>query len=82
MTPPGVLSLVSTEGLFGSLPEGSGSMAGTSNDGGSPDVFDVANWLDRANGRVAAPASVVRSTPAPPTYVPRHRADVAVDSVA
>jgi len=57
-------------------------MAGTSNSGGSPDVFDVANWLDRANGRVDAPVSRVESTPPPPTYVPRHRAEVPVDSVA
>ncbi|HET6968703.1 MAG TPA: hypothetical protein VFI44_10515 [Ornithinibacter sp.] len=57
-------------------------MAGTSNNGGSPDVFDVANWLDRANGRVDAPVSRVESAPPPPTYVPRHRAEVPVDSVA
>lgn len=40
------------------------------------DVFDVANWLDRANARVAA------SDPAPQAYTPRHRADRPVDSVA
>jgi hypothetical protein len=57
-------------------------MAGTSNDGGSQDVFDVANWLDRANSRTAAPVPSVTSAPAPPAYVPRHRADVPVDSVA
>jgi hypothetical protein len=56
-------------------------MAGMSN-GGSTDVFDVANWLDRANGRVAAPVSKVESAPPMPAYVPRHRADVPVDSVA
>jgi hypothetical protein len=55
-------------------------MADTSNDGGSQDVFDVANWLDRANSRTAAPVPSVTS--APPAYVPRHRADVPVDSVA
>jgi hypothetical protein len=57
-------------------------MAGTSDDGGSQDVFDVANWLDRANSRTAAPVPSVTSAPAPPTYVPRHRADVPADSVA
>jgi hypothetical protein len=55
-------------------------MAGTSD--GSQDVFDVANWLDRANGRVAAPVRPVESAPPAPTYVPRHRAEVPVDSVA
>jgi len=45
------------------------------------EVFDVANWLDRANGRTPAPASAV-SAPVPAAYVPRHRADVPVDSVA
>lgn len=49
-------------------------MADTDTAGGSQDVFDVAGWLDRANGRDAA------SSPA--AYVPRHRADVPVDSVA
>ena len=34
-------------------------MAGNQNDAKSQDVFDVANWLDRANGRPSAP------TPAP-----------------
>lgn len=56
-------------------------MAGKNNDGGQ-DVFDVANWLDRANGRVPTPAPVVEATPAPVSYAPRHRADVPVDSVA
>lgn len=48
------------------------------------DVFDVANWLDRANGRVPAPApaTVAAAAPAPAAYEPRHRADVPVDSVA
>jgi hypothetical protein len=57
-------------------------MAGTTTDSGSKDVFDVANWLDRANGRAEAPVPVVTSAPAPPAYAPRHRADVPVDSVA
>ena len=48
-------------------------MGGTNDDGGQ-DVFDVAGWLDRANGRDNAAA--------PPAYVPRHRADVPADSVA
>ena len=48
----------------------------------STDVFDVANWLDRANGRSAPPASTGESVPIPSAYVPRHRADVPVDSVA
>ena len=30
-------------------------MAGKKNDGKSQDVFDVANWLDRANGRDPRP---------------------------
>ena len=56
-------------------------MPGTNNDGG-PDVFDVANWLDRANGRTPAPTRLVESAPAPVSYQPRHRADVPVDSLA
>jgi len=43
------------------------------------DVFDIANWLERATTPVR-PAQV--APPAPPDYVPRHRADVAADSVA
>jgi hypothetical protein len=39
------------------------------------DVFDIANWLERAGGAVAPP-------PVAQDYVPRHRADVGVDSVA
>lgn len=39
------------------------------------DVFDIANWLERAGAAGETP-------PAAPDYVPRHRADVAVDSVA
>jgi len=54
--------------------------------GKSQDVFDVANWLDRANGRepaAAAPAPTHgESAPVPVAYAPRHRADVPVDSVA
>ena len=52
--------------------------------GKSQDVFDVANWLDRANGREpAAPASTNgESAAVPAAYAPRHRADVPVDSVA
>jgi hypothetical protein len=48
------------------------------------DVFDVANWLDRANGRVPSAATVTHVDPAPvaTAYEPRHRADVPVDSVA
>lgn len=47
------------------------------------DVFDVANWLDRANGRVPTPAAAAApAAPVPASYVPRHRADVPVDSVA
>jgi hypothetical protein len=48
------------------------------------DVFDVANWLDRANGRVPSPATVthVDAAPVATAYEPRHRADVPVDSVA
>ena len=58
-------------------------MAGKKNDGKSQDVFDVANWLDRANGRPTAPASANgESAPIPAAYAPRHRADVPVDSVA
>jgi hypothetical protein len=57
-------------------------MAGTKTDGASQDVFDVANWLDRANGRSSTPAAEVASAPIPPAYQPRHRADVPVDSVA
>ena len=57
-------------------------MAGTKTDGASQDVFDVANWLDRANGRTSMPAAQVASAPIPPAYQPRHRADVPVDSVA
>jgi hypothetical protein len=50
------------------------------------DVFDVGNWLDRAQGRTpgvaaAAPSHAVGS-PVPVSYEPRHRADVPVDSVA
>ena len=56
-------------------------MAVKSSDG-AQDVFDVANWLDRANGRGAAPAPSVESAPPPAAYQPRHRADVPVDSVA
>ena len=57
-------------------------MAGMKNDGASKDVFDVANWLDRANGRVATTAVNGESAPPPSAYVPRHRAEVPVDSVA
>jgi len=46
------------------------------------DVFDVANWIDRANGRTIGSATSAESPPIPPSYVPRHRADVPVDSVA
>jgi len=47
------------------------------------DVFDVANWLDRAQGRTpVAAAPPAQSAPIPAAYVPRHRADVPVDSVA
>jgi len=49
-------------------------MAGTTHDGAQQDVFDVADWLDRANHRDSAQA--------PTAYEPRHRADVPVDSVA
>ncbi len=58
-------------------------MAGKNNDGGQ-DVFDVANWLDRANGRVQTPSARPVEAPAAvvPSYAPRHRADVPVDSVA
>jgi len=55
-------------------------MAGKTSDG-AQDVFDVANWLDRANGRGANPAPNGESAPRPSTYAPRHRADVPVDSV-
>ena len=58
-------------------------MAGKTAD--TQDVFDVANWLDRANGRVAAPSRAPEAAPAayvPAAYQPRHRADVPVDSVA
>ena len=55
-------------------------MAGKSSAGGSQDVFDVANWLDRANGREATSSG--ESAEPPATYVPRHRADVPADSVA
>ena len=41
----------------------------------SQDVFDIANWLERA-GATSPP------TPVAPEYVPRHRSDVAADSVA
>ncbi len=37
------------------------------------DVFDVANWLERATGQ---------TTIAPVEYTPRHRAEVPVDSRA
>ncbi len=55
--------------------------------GNNQDVFDVANWLDRATGRTAAPGLQGSSldgtsAPAPTAYVPRHRADVPADSVA
>jgi hypothetical protein len=58
-------------------------MAGKTAD--TQDVFDVANWLDRANGRAATPSRMPE--PATASYVaaayePRHRADVPVDSVA
>jgi hypothetical protein len=47
------------------------------------DVFDIANWLERAGRRDVAPVPVpVALTPVAPDYVPRHRADVGVDSVA
>lgn len=48
------------------------------------DVFDVANWLDRAQGRtaVAPKPSIAETVPVVAAYVPRHRADVPVDSVA
>jgi hypothetical protein len=58
------------------------------NSEGTQDVFDVANWLDRANGRAATPAPVPGESTPPPShtpprsYEPRHRADVPVDSVA
>jgi hypothetical protein len=57
-------------------------MAGTKKDGSSQDVFDVANWLDRANGRPPVASNNGESAPAPSAYAPRHRADVPVDSVA
>lgn len=57
-------------------------MAGTNADAASQDVFDVANWLDRANGRPSTAAAEVASAPTAPAYQPRHRADVPVDSVA
>ena len=57
-------------------------MAGMNGADGSQDVFDVANWLDRANGREAAPAATGDSVQPPSAYVPRHRADVTADSVA
>jgi hypothetical protein len=53
-------------------------------DAAAQDVFDIANWLERANAHVDAPAprrAVAPETP-PPAYVPRHRADVTTDSVA
>ena len=58
-------------------------MAGK-NDNGGQDVFDVANWLDRANGRVPTPSARPVEPPVSvvPSYEPRHRADVPVDSVA
>jgi hypothetical protein len=43
------------------------------------DVFDIANWLERATSPARPPLA---AAPAPPEYVPRHRADVPVDSVA
>ena len=58
-------------------------MAGNTAD--TQDVFDVANWLDRANGRVTAPSRLPEPAPVayvPAAYEPRHRADVPVDSVA
>ncbi|MBJ7357775.1 hypothetical protein [Nocardioides sp.] len=53
-------------------------------DAASQDVFDIANWLARANAHVDAPEPRPAVAPAapPPTYVPRHRADVPADSVA
>jgi hypothetical protein len=47
------------------------------------EVFDVADWLNRANGRAEAPQ--VAAVPEPArveAYVPRHRAEVAADTVA
>jgi hypothetical protein len=44
-------------------------------DAAAPDVFDIANWLERAGAAGETP-------PVAPDYVPRHRADVGVDSVA
>lgn len=79
MTPPGVLSLCRRRGDDAPHSEGVISMAAKPSD--TQDVFDVANWLDRANGRVPAPVSAVTAT-IPAAYVPRHRADVPVDSVA
>lgn len=48
------------------------------------DVFDIANWLERATSRRdEAPTPRASVVPAPPQeYVPRHRADIAADSVA
>ena len=53
------------------------------------EVFDVTAWLNRANGRTEAPlaarpvpAAQATSAPAAPAYLPRHRADVPVDSAA
>lgn len=57
-------------------------MASKNNDGASKDVFDVANWINRANNRPAAAANDGESAPPPASYAPRHRADVPVDSVA
>lgn len=59
-------------------------MADHQSNAASQDVFDIANWLERASSRDTAPAPRAASAPAPvaPVYVPRHRADVAGDSVA
>jgi hypothetical protein len=53
-------------------------------DAATQDVFDIANWLERATTHSDAPVPRAAAAPAapPPTYVPRHRADVAADSVA
>jgi len=44
-------------------------------DTATQDVFDIANWLERASTHRDV-------APTPEEYVPRHRADVAADSVA
>ncbi len=46
------------------------------------EVFDVANWLDRATGRTAAPVRTLAGSAGPSTYAPRHRSHAPVDSVA